>query len=233
MNHLKNTLLGIISLIMLALPTAAFASPILAVEGAGTSQAKPDQATVVVGVSTADKNAQQAQHKNAAQSSAVQSAIINLGIPENCVRTENYNFAPSYDNKNGSSNNITGYNVENNVCITINDISLTGKVIDTALSHGANQVSSLDFNVRDITAARNQALQAAIRDARSKADAIAASLDRQIIGIKTISENTSYAPLRSNRLMLSKAVDMTSATPVQAGLMDFSANVHIEFILSD
>ena len=116
--------------------------------------------------------------------------------------------------------------------VCVRDIKLTGKVVDAALSHGANEISSLSFTASDARALRKVALKNAIADARDKADIIAQGLGKRIVGIQTVSENTGYPETRryvGNMMLAAK----DAATPIQPGSLTLTANVHIDFLLSD
>ena len=216
--------------------SAAFAAPqqetprpTLSVDGQGTGTAAPDMATVTIGVTTQGKDAAKAQNDNAWVSNQIQAAVRGLGIEEKDIQTRNYSFYPNYSTDKDHRNEVTGYTVNNSVIVVVRDIKLTGKVIDAALSNGANEINSLDFSANDTKAVRKVALLNAIQDARDKADIIA----KRIVGIQNVSESTGYIETRrfgGNMLM---AVAKDAATPIAPGSLSLTANVHIDFILSD
>ncbi|WP_337517189.1 SIMPL domain-containing protein [Mitsuokella jalaludinii] len=220
--------------------SAAFAAPqqetprpTLSVDGQGTGTAAPDIATVTIGVTTQGKDAAKAQNDNAWVSNQIQAAVRGLGIEEKDIQTRNYSFYPNYSTDKDHRNEVTGYTVNNSVIVVVRDIKLTGKVIDAALSNGANEINSLDFSASDTKAVREVALLNAIQDARDKADIIAKGLGKRIVGIQNVSESTGYIETRrfgGNMLM---AVAKDAATPIAPGSLSLTANVHIDFILSD
>ena len=220
--------------------SAAFAAPqqetprpTLSVDGQGTGTAAPDMATVTIGVTTQGKDAAKAQNDNAWVSNQIQAAVRGLGIEEKDIQTRNYSFYPNYSTDKDHRNEVTGYTVNNSVIVVVRDIKLTGKVIDAALSNGANEINSLDFSASDTKAVRKVALLNAIQDARDKADIIAKGLGKRIVGIQNVSESTGYIETRrfgGNMLM---AVAKDAATPIAPGSLSMAANVHIDFILSD
>ena len=220
--------------------SAAFAAPqqetprpTLSVDGQGTGTAAPDIATVTIGVTTQGKDAAKAQNDNAWVSNQIQAAVRGLGIEEKDIQTRNYSFYPNYSTDKDHRNEVTGYTVNNSVIVVVRDIKLTGKVIDAALSNGANEINSLDFSASDTKAVREVALLNAIQDARDKADIIAKGLGKRIVGIQNVSESTGYIETRrfgGNMLM---AVAKDAATPIAPGSLSLAANVHIDFILSD
>lgn len=220
--------------------SAAFAAPqqetprpTLSIDGQGTGTAAPDMATVTIGVTTQGKDAAKAQNDNAWVSNQIQAAVRGLGIEEKDIQTRNYSFYPNYSTDKDHRNEVTGYTVNNSVIVVVRDIKLTGKVIDAALSNGANEINSLDFSASDTKAVREVALLNAIQDARDKADIIAKGLGKRIVGIQNVSESTGYIETRrfgGNMLM---AVAKDAATPIAPGSLSLTANVHIDFILSD
>lgn len=206
--------------------------PTLSVEGTGEANAAPDQATVAIGITTHAADAAKAQNDNAWTAAQIQKAITALGIDAKDIQTQNYSFRPTYRTEENRRGEINGYTVDNTVLVCVRDIKLTGKVVDAALSHGANEISSLSFTASDARALRKEALKNAIADARDKADIIAQGLGKRIVGIQTVSENTSYPETRryvGNMMLAAK----DAATPIQPGSLTLTANVHIDFLLSD
>ncbi|MBQ1914916.1 MAG: SIMPL domain-containing protein, partial [Selenomonadaceae bacterium] len=163
--------------ISLLLPSVSQASgiepPLLSVSGQGMAQAAPDEAVITISVTNHAADANTAQQVNASKASAIQNAIKALGIDDKDIQTRNYSFYPTYSSERGQENEINGYQASNSILVTIHDFSLVSQVIDTALGYGANQISSLDFRIRNTEKLRKEALTAAIRDARNKADIIA------------------------------------------------------------
>lgn len=236
MKKIQSFLLLFAAAFLLFLPSAQAddkpSVPIVSVDGTGSYEAAPDQANLSVGIRTYAENAQQAQQSNAETATAIQNALIEFGIPEKCIQTRDYSFYPTYDNGKNHENTITGYTVNNTITVTITDISITGKVIDLALQNGANQVNSLNFSARNTEKIRRQAMTAAVKDAREKADILAEGLGKRIIGVQNVSESgTSMRTQEYNTMGLSKmAVDNT---PIAPGTLTCNANVHVDFILGD
>ena len=106
-------------------------------------------------------------------------------------------------------------------------------VVDAVLANGANTIHSLDFSIRDTDALRKRALESAVKDARNKADAIAHALGKSIVGVQHVSENTGmFQPRQSNGMMMKSMDGAAESTPIDAGTLSLSADVHIDFILA-
>lgn len=207
--------------------------PILSVSGSGTVRSIPDQASITLGVITRGSTASEAQQDNAAKASAVKDALIALGIEEKDIKTEEYRFNPEYSREKNERNVIVGYTASNIIRVKVRDVAIVGDVIDVALANGANTVHSLDFSIRDTEGLRKKALENAVKDARSKADAIAHALGVSIVGVRHVTENTGMFQSRGNNgMMMAKSMDMAEATPIEAGDMSLTADVHIDFVLS-
>ena len=203
----------------------------ISIDASSTSTTAPDQATLVIGITNHADTAQEAQQANAEIASTITTNLHNLGLSSEQIKTRNYNFHPTYNNQQNHENELTGYTVDNTVYVTLNDVTVVGNVIDTALSSGANKINSISFSIRNPNKLKEQALRQAIKDARTKADIIADALGKQIIGIQSVSESGgSYQP-RFNELMLAKA-NISASTPIEPGTIDVEASVHIDFIIN-
>ena len=236
---MKNLILMLIPiLIIMLMNTTAYAAeervPTLAVSGEGIIEAAPDRATISVGVMTQDKDAARAQAANAQSAQNIINSIVALGIERKNIHTNDYNFRPTYRQDENRRHEINGYEVNNTVNIVVDNLDLVGKVIDAALSHGANNINSLDFGIKNRKKLQDDALVLAIRDARQRADLIARELDKTIVGIQEVSINNGYVGvMRANQKMYAMAeMAMNDSTPIEAGTLTCSANVNIIFILS-
>lgn len=238
MNKMKSLLSAFVAGIFLCAPHAAEAAavqtpepPVLMVDGVGRAEAAPDCATISIGVVTQAADAKAAQEENAKKATAVQKAIVAAGIPESNIQTHGYYFQPIYESRN-RENEITGYRSENTVTVRVDALADVSRVIDLALASGANRISSLDFGVKNAEKNRKMALDAAVKDARRKADDLAAALGRRVVGLKSVSESSYPFVERSagaKMLMDSGA----PPTPIAPGMLEMSTEVHIEYYLSE
>lgn len=226
----------LIAMVLLGLNSAPamaseLAAPVLAVEGRGVVHAVPNQATLLIGVTSYAKNVQQAQSDNAGRAADIQAKLRKLGVLPTDIQTRDYSFYPAYREDTGKEPKITGYTVDNTVVVKIKNIDEIGTIIDAVLVDGANRINGLTFSTTENEKFGREALLAAVNDARNKADIIAAGLGRQIIGIKSVTENGGVRQSRGydNMMMDSSA----KATPIAAGTLELSASVNIEYLLSN
>lgn len=204
----------------------------LSVNGEGVIEVAPDCATISIGVLTQDKDASHAQLYNARSAQSVVDSIVKLGIERKNISTGDYNFRPTYRQEPNRRNEINGYEVHNIIYVSVDNLELVGKVIDNALSSGANNIDSLNFGIKNRKQLQDQALILAIKDAKQRAQLVANELGKSIVGIQDISINTgNVIPMRANYKMHAM-MDMANSTPIEAGTLTCSASVHINFILS-
>ena len=220
-------------LLCLGMSSVAMAAPgpgpaVISVSGQGRADVAPDMATVNIGIVTTGKTAQLAQAENARIASDVTAALGRLGIFSKDIQTS-YAMSPVYEK--GNYRKAVGYRASNTVTVTVNDVAKAGQVIDTALNSGATDVNGLSFGLKDAKSVRNSALQMAVQDARSKADAIAAALGVKIVGIQNVKEGGSnFARYEMANARLAKLDGAAMAdTPVNAGTVEVNAEVHIDF----
>ena len=208
--------------------------PTISVSGEGVIEVAPDRATVSLGIVNRDKNASLVQNENARIANDIINAVSALGIDKKNIRTGNYSFHPYYRQDSKKQAVLDGYEANNTVIVIVDDLNLVGKVIDAALKNGANNVDSLQFGIRNKEKLQAEALRLAVRDARNKAEAVAAELGKKIIGIRAVSVNSGYvsAPRFNKMAMAEMAMDAAIETPIEAGTLSCSAGVNIEFEMS-
>ena len=206
--------------------------PTISVSGEGVVEVAPDIAMISVGIVSQNKNAAQVQSDNARIATNVINSVVALGIERRNIRTGNYNFRQVYHNDDNNRRIFDGYEVTNTVTITVTDLSKVGKVIDSALSNGANQVDSLNFGIRDKEKFQDDALRLAVRDAMKKAEIVAAELGKSILSVRSVSINSMSIVSPRMEKMSVMNMDSSFETPIESGTLNCSASVHVEFEIS-
>ncbi|EKD84743.1 MAG: hypothetical protein ACD_38C00166G0004, partial [uncultured bacterium] len=113
------------------------------VTGEGIVVAKPDIATLSVGITAQASTVKTAQDQISSAINKVSDAIKKLGIEQKDIQTQNYQINPNYDFQ-GPTQRITGYSASTNLSIKVRNIDLVNQVIDSATENGANQVGGID-----------------------------------------------------------------------------------------
>ncbi len=201
------------------------------VSGVGRVKAAPDVADISLGVTIRDKEAGGASQQAAEAMDAVVTALLGMGIAEADIQTTSLSLNPVY-NWESETPEITGWDANNMVNVTIRDIESVGDVVDIATAAGANSINGISFRVEDPTEAEAAARSTAVADAQAKADQLAADAGVEIIGIVTITESGGQQPqpLYIDRGMaMGGEMDTMAKTPVLPGEVELSVSVIIQF----
>ncbi|MBU1867396.1 MAG: SIMPL domain-containing protein, partial [Candidatus Margulisbacteria bacterium] len=158
---MKNPLFIIVALLCLTLAAAAKDQSII-VNGFGSVQVEPDTANVQLGVECSGKSAQAAQSENARLMKQVVEAIEKNGIAKKKLATSNFNIWPEVRYEQNQPPKTVGYRCGNQVNVTIEDLTLISKVIDSGIAAGANNVRGLHFSRQDDKEAKRLALSDAV-----------------------------------------------------------------------
>ena len=199
----------------------------ITVVGQGTVRAEPTIAYVSTGVQTRGQSAQEAQGENTRLMNAVIAAIKATGVAEQDIRTSGINLSPIYERQ---PNTISGYQAHNTVRVTVQDVKKTGEVLDATVKAGANLTGNVSFGFKDDNELHKQALDQAVKEARTKADAIAGAAGLRVVGVQSMSDESSGRPdfPEMGRAAAMQAAD-AGPVPVQPGQMAVTARVRVVF----
>ena len=209
------------------IPPGALNMSGITVVGEGTVRAEPTIAYVSTGVQSRGQTAQEAQAENTRLMNAVIAAIRQTGVAEQDIRTSGINLSPIYERQ---PNTISGYQATNTVRVTVQDVKRTGEVLDATVKSGANLTGNVSFDIKDDTELRKQALDQAVKAARIRADAIAAAAGLRVVGVQSMTDESSGRPEfpEMARNVAAMAAD-AGPVPVQPGQLAVTARVRIVF----
>jgi len=200
----------------------------LSVSGEGEVRAAPDQSSLSAGVTTGAATAAQALAANSRAMNAVFATLKRLGIPDKDIQTSNFSLSPQYQVcKPGMTcpQRIVGYQVSNNVNVTVEELDKTGPVLDALVSSGSNQIGGIDFSIHDTKSLLRVARDAAVNDAIDHAQTYAKAAGVTLGPILSIQEGGSEPPRPMYRAMAMMA--NAAPPPVAGGELSVSANVTI------
>jgi uncharacterized protein len=207
--------------------------PSITVNGEATISAEPDQAQIDIGVVTQARNAPEASKDNAERLSRVLAEVKKLLGKNGEVKTSGYALTPNYRYPQGGKPEIVGYNASNTVRIKTNNLEIVGRLIDAAMQAGANNVNRLVFTLKDEQAAQLEALRAASAKAKTKAEAVAASLGLKIIKISSVTEGERTVQPIFRQAMAARAEGAPAPTPVEPGTVEVRSTVSMTVEVSD
>ena len=212
--------------------SAAFADTKITVTGSGEVLIPADVAVISLGVNVRSAEAPSAQAEANEVIAKIREALTAAGIDEEDISTGYINLYAAYD-YSSSVERITGYNASSTLAVKVTDMTRVGEVIDLAFGAGANMLDGVSFSAKDDTAARAEALKAAVADAKAKADVLAEAAGLGKLELENITEGGVYAydsganNFSAKGMITEQAED--AATVIRAAKICVSASVTITY----
>ena len=203
----------------------------ISLTGHGETRLAPDLAIINAGVLTEATTAGQAL---AANTRAMQSLFATLkaaGIEDKDIRTSNFAVQPRYDRgTDGRSMKLSGYNVSNNVTVSVRKLDDLGQVLDQLVTAGANQINGIQFGIAKPEQALDEARKRAVEDARHKATIYAEAAGLRLGNILSLSEGTGYQPPNPMiRAAMARSDGMAAEVPIAGGEQSLSVDVNVSW----
>lgn len=203
---------------------------LLSISADGTSEARPDLATINLGVTTEGQTAAAALAENARRMTALTQALRRAGVAERDIQTSNVSVYPQQQYVEGQQPRITGYQANNSVTAKVRNINNTGRVIDAAVAAGGNTVNGVSFSHAEPDAQLDIARRDAIAEARRRAELYASALGMRVNRIVSVNEGGGYAPPVPMAVERFAAGD-AAATPISPGQVETRVSVSVTFEL--
>lgn len=213
--------------------TMAIAGATVSVGGHGEVNVTPDTASVSIGVDVIKPTLGEAQAAAAEQANAVIEAMKAAGVADADIQTDFFsvNILRDYS-ENADPTLITGFEIVNQLRITVRDTSTLGDLLDAGVQAGANNIYGVTFYVDDQTAAASEARVKAVADARTKAEELASASGMTLGPVVAISEGAipvvppMYAMGRGGGMAMDAA-----STPVEAGSATVAVDIQVTYEL--
>ena len=206
------------------------------VHGDGEVSAAPDRAVVRLGV---EAQAEEAAAAQAAVNSAMQrvlTSITKLDVPKRSIKTATIVLSPLYSSRSSANNeppHISAYRASNTIQVELSDLKQVGPVIDASMASGANRLDGVSFDLKDDLRQRTDALRQAVTEARTKARAIADTLDVKLGSVAEVNEG-GISIIRPQEQFAVRAMAMAApSTPVEPGEIRVRANVTMRYRIAE
>jgi uncharacterized protein len=196
----------------------------ITVQGTASIKVVPDRAELTFGVESQGDTARAALAANAAEMRKVIAALKVAGATE--VKTQYVSLSPRYNERNEAQ----GFTASNSVSAIVKEIARAGAVIDAAVAAGANQVYGPNLSRGDQADLYQQALEAAVANARASAQSLASASGLALGRVTAIVEGGA-APQPLPFAAADKAMEAGS-TPIEPGAQQLTAVVSVTFAAS-
>lgn len=208
------------------------------VNGQGRVKVQPDTASVTVGVDVLEDDLAEAQTAATEQANAIIAAVRAGGVADEDIQTANYSvtIVRDYDDQ-GNPGPITGYQVSNQVNLTVRDFDQDpdrlGAILDDVVAAGANNIYGIAFSVEDTAEAAGQARAQAMADAQRKAEQLAGAAGMTITRAAAITESFAPPPTPVDfggaDLEMARQAAPAGPVPVQAGTTEVVVDVQVTY----
>jgi uncharacterized protein YggE len=197
------------------------------VTGMGEVQVVPDTAVIQLGVQTEGKTAQAALSQNSTEMQAIMDALEKAKVSSDNIQTQTVRLSPRYESNNSTnSRTLVGFTASNIVEVRTTDLSSLGTLLDQAVKAGANTIENISFEVNNSEKLSDQARQAAVENARHKAEQLAKLTDATLGPVLKIQE-TSSPPTP----IVQQVAAPAAAVPISPGSQNISVEVQVTWTL--
>ena len=211
---------------------AMFRATTLNLTAYGETRARPDQATITLGVTTEAPTAAEAMRLNAAKMSQVIAALKKGGIADRDLQTSGLTLSPQYVYQENLPPRLTGYQASNQVTVVVRDLGKLGQAVDAAVNSGATNVGGIAFGLQNGDAAEDAARLDAVKALQAKADLYARATGYRVARLVSLSEGGGYTPQPPMPMMAMRMEkDSSGGTPVEAGELKVRIDVSATFEL--
>ena len=202
----------------------------ITVSAQGQAETQPDKAVVRIAVESVSPDATTARTQAAENVSAVKTALTELGIAEEDIRTADYRIYSDRDRRPpGEEPAEPQFHARHTLVIDVTDVEAAGEVIDAAVDAGATDVQDVQFTLAEETrlTLRNEALTAAMDNARTQADTLATSAELEITGVHDVTTQDYRGPVV--RYETAYAGDAAGGTDISSGPVSVTAQVTVTY----
>lgn len=218
--------------------------PVVVAQADATLRKAPDLARVTVATEVRDGKAAEARRKSAEAMTAVQAAIKAVGLAPDAIQTSGFSLTPEMVYSGGKPS-VKNYVVRNQIEVRVDDLDKLADVIDAANSpkNVIITVGNPRFALKAGEAAELEAVGAAVRTARARAQAMATGVGQTLGPVLKIQQGevyiTSQTPPPTFRIALGSSAragggdaGMTEPVPTETPITPGELEIHAQVTLT-
>lgn len=198
---------------------------LITVSASAEQRVPPDVAITRLGVTERAASARTATNAASASLRQVIEAVRAVGVDE--LETEPVRVTRQPPRLRPEAPQRPPFVARQSIEVRTRDLDRAGAVIEAAVTAGANEVNGPRFTLANPSAARREAVAAAVKDARATARATAVAAGVELGELRRVQEGRAgAAPLRSSDIASTE-----SAPPTEPGLVTVTAAVTATFAI--
>jgi len=232
-------------------------SALLSLTAEGNNRRTPDIALFNAGVVSQAVTASEALADNSRRMDRVIAALKRAGIAERDIQTSAISLQPRYSDPDRDAQTlarttgrpyvppteapkIIGYEARNTVQVRVRNLGTMGKIIDTLISEGANQVDGPSFTLDEPREALDEARREAVAVGRQRAELYAQATGMRVAKLLSVSEGGGYYPVQQAIVVTGSRIGYGGAppppppppAPVSPGELNLGVSVSMQFELT-
>src|SRR5215468_5497023 len=202
----------------------------ITVTGTGKVSGVPNQLALSMGVQTNGTSVAAALHQANSAVRSITAVLRRSGVTASDIQTSGLSIYPNYS---GSSGVPDGYQVSEQLTITLRRLSVAGSQISAAAHAGGNAtvINGVSLNLSDTSTLLASARARAVADAKAKATAYARALGRPLGPVVSMSETPAAQPYPLPEFATPTASRAAASVPVHPGNQQLSVTVTVIFTL--
>ena len=210
--------------------TAAASTARITVTGTGKVSGVPNQLSLSMGVQTSAGSVATALREANAAARSVAAVLRRSGVASSDIQTSGLSIYPNYSSSSGVP---SGYQVSEELTITLRRLSVAGSQISAAARAGGNAtvIDGVSLNLSDTSTLLASARAKAVADAKAKATAYARALGRPLGPVVSMSETPVTQPYPVPEFATPSTGRAASSVPVHPGTQQLSVTVTVIFAL--
>jgi uncharacterized protein YggE len=202
----------------------------ITVTGTGNVSGAPSQLALSMGVQTSGTSVATALRQANSAVRSITAVLRHSGVAAPDIQTSGLSIYPNYSANSGVPN---GYQVSEELTITLRRLSVAGGQISAAARAGGNAtvINGVSLNLSNTSTLMASARAKAVADAKAKATAYARALGRPLGPVVSMSETTAAQPYPVPEFATPSAARAPSPVPVHPGTQRLSVTVTVVFAL--
>lgn len=236
-------LVGLAAVVVVVAPAAAYgdapatASPApatISVTGNGTVMLAPDVADLSIAARSGAYSATAARSRANLRTQRILAAIVHAGVDRGAIQTSGISLQRTSTKPRAHKPPRIFYTASNSLSLHLTNVQLVGPVVDAATAAGADSIDGPNYSFASPSAGRAQATQAALADARTRADAAAAASGYHITGVQSIDIDPGDATVAPTPLAASApaAALEKAPTPALPGREEIDSSVRVVYVMA-
>ena len=202
------------------------------VTGTSDTDENSGKATISLNVSATALTASDAQKRSAEKARQLAETLIAKLDGKGTVKIQQGRVqADSEQTFNNQSPELIGYQASNSITAITGSIDKVGGLIDTAVAAGATRANFVNFNLRDDSKARSDAIADACKDAQLKANAAAQALGLKVKRVMKVTSVGDFRPEPVGYSASFQASVVGTRTPITPGEVNVPASVTVTYEL--